>query len=72
MTLQGAPISWVATHRVHHQLADKDGDPPSPRDRGWWPHIWMTVGKAMYNNTKVTAGYAPDMARDRFYVWLNN
>jgi stearoyl-CoA desaturase (delta-9 desaturase) len=58
---------------VHHQLSDKEGDPHSPRDGGWWAHIiWMTVGEAMHNNTKVTSRYAPDLARDRFYVWLNN
>lgn len=73
MTLQGGPISWVGVHRVHHQLSDKEGDPHSPRDGGWWAHIiWMTVGEAMHNNTKVTSRYAPDLARDRFYVWLNN
>ncbi len=73
LTLQGGPISWVATHRIHHQLSDKEGDPHSPRDGGWWAHlIWMTVGEAMHNNTKVTAKYAPDLAKDKFYVWLNN
>jgi stearoyl-CoA desaturase (delta-9 desaturase) len=32
----------------------------------------MTVGEAVHNNTKVMARYAPDLARDPFYVWLNN
>jgi stearoyl-CoA desaturase (delta-9 desaturase) len=73
LTLQGGPISWVATHRVHHQLSDKPGDPHSPRDGAWWAHIiWMTVGDAIHNNTKVTMRYAPDLARDRFYLWLND
>ena len=72
MTLQGGPISWVATHRVHHQLSDQDGDPHSPRDGAWWSHIiWMTVGEALHNNTSVMARYAPDLSRDRFYRWLN-
>lgn len=30
--LMGAPISWVATHRLHHQKSDQPGDPHSPRD----------------------------------------
>ncbi len=73
MTLQGGPISWVGTHRIHHQLSDKPGDPHSPRDGKWWAHIiWMTVGDAMHNNTAVTSRYAPDLARQPFYVWLNN
>lgn len=40
--LMGAPLSWVATHRLHHQKSDQPGDPHSPRDgffhafMGWW------------------------------------
>ena len=30
--LMGAPISWVAVHRLHHQKSDQPGDPHSPRD----------------------------------------
>lgn len=32
LALMGAPISWVATHRLHHQKSDQPGDPHSPRD----------------------------------------
>ncbi|MBS1990211.1 MAG: acyl-CoA desaturase [Cyanobacteria bacterium SZAS LIN-3] len=32
LALMGAPISWVAVHRLHHQKSDQDGDPHSPRD----------------------------------------
>ena len=32
MTLEGGPIFWVATHRIHHQKSDQEGDPHSPRD----------------------------------------
>ena len=28
MALEGGPIFWVATHRVHHQNSDHEGDPP--------------------------------------------
>ncbi len=27
LALEGGPIAWVATHCVHHQNADKEGDP---------------------------------------------
>src|ERR1700722_1894138 len=30
LTLEGGPIFWVATHRVHHQKSDLPGDPHSP------------------------------------------
>ena len=45
LALQGGPIFWVATHRLHHQNTDKDGDPHSPRDGGLWSHIgWILTG----------------------------
>ena len=73
LTLEGGPIFWVATHRIHHQNSDKPGDPHSPRDGAWWSHIgWILVGEAKHNNTKLMSKYAPDLARHRFYVWLND
>jgi fatty-acid desaturase len=58
MTLEGGPIFWVATHRIHHQLSDKPGDPHSPHDGAWWAHIgWMLFGEAKHSNTKLMAKY---------------
>ncbi len=72
LTLEGGPISWVATHRIHHQNSDKDGDPHTPRDGGWWAHVgWIVSGEANHNNTKRMSRYAPDLGKDPFYVWLN-
>ena len=72
LTLEGGPIFWVATHRIHHQKSDQPGDPHSPRDGAWWSHMgWILTGEAKHNNTKLMAKYAPDLAKDRFYVWLN-
>ena len=34
LTLEGGPIFWVATHRVHHQHSDREGDPHTPHDGG--------------------------------------
>ena len=73
LTLEGGPIFWVATHRLHHQLSDKPGDPHTPREGAWWAHVgWILVGEAKHNNTRLMAKYAPDLAKHRFYVWLNN
>ena len=33
MSLEGGPIFWVSTHRVHHQLSDQEGDPHTPARR---------------------------------------
>jgi len=73
LTFEGGPIFWVATHRIHHQKSDMPGDPHSPRDGGWWAHVgWILLGEAKHNNTKLMSKYAPDLAKHRFYVWLNN
>src|SRR5216110_1369109 len=34
LAAEGPPLFWVATHRLHHQRSDTDGDPHSPRPRG--------------------------------------
>jgi len=73
LTLEGGPIFWVATHRIHHQRSDQPGDPHSPRDGAWWAHMgWILFGEAKHNNTRLTSKYAPDLAKRRFYVWLNS
>jgi fatty-acid desaturase len=73
LTLEGGPISWVATHRIHHQSADRPGDPHSPRDGALWAHAgWLLFGEANHSNTRKMSKYAPDLAKHRFYVWLNN
>ena len=64
LTLEGGPIFWVATHRVHHQHSDHDGDPHTPRDGGFWAHMgWILFGDTHHNNTALMAKYAPDLAR---------
>jgi len=73
LTFEGGPIFWVATHRVHHQKSDRPGDPHSPREGAWWSHmVWMLVGEAKHSNTRLMAKYAPDLAKDRFYMWLDH
>jgi stearoyl-CoA desaturase (delta-9 desaturase) len=72
LTLQGGPMFWVATHRIHHK-SDQPGDPHSPGDGAWWAHIgWLLVGECKLDDTRLISKYAPDLAKDRFYVWLNN
>src|ERR1700760_1185206 len=35
LALEGGPIFWVSTHRVHHKHSDKPGDPHTPNDGTW-------------------------------------
>jgi stearoyl-CoA desaturase (delta-9 desaturase) len=72
LALEGGPIAWVATHRIHHRFSDKTGDPHTPNDGKWWAHIiWMVVGDATHADTARWSHYAPDLCKDRFMVWLS-
>jgi stearoyl-CoA desaturase (delta-9 desaturase) len=72
LALEGGPIFWVATHRVHHQLTDKEGDPHSPRDGKWWSHMgWIILGKTLHQNTKELSPYVPDLRKDKFHNWIS-
>ena len=63
---------WVGTHRLHHSKSDLPGDPHSPRQGAFWSHMgWIIFGEAKHNNTQLMSRYAPDLARDPFYLWLN-
>ena len=77
MAAPGPVISWVATHRCHHQFSDRDGDPHSPNLSGlgavamikglWHAHFgWMA--EHQFPNP---AFYAPDLLRDTHIVRLN-
>jgi len=73
LNLEGGPIFWVATHRIHHQKSDQPGDPHSPHDGAFWAHVgWILFGDVNHNNTRLMSKYAPDLAKHRFYIWLNN
>jgi sn-1 stearoyl-lipid 9-desaturase len=71
LALEGGPIFWVATHRIHHKFSDQDGDPHSPRDGKWWSHMgWILTGKSMHHDTTTLVRYVPDLAKDKFHVWI--
>jgi stearoyl-CoA desaturase (delta-9 desaturase) len=72
MALEGGPIFWVATHRVHHQNSDHEGDPHTPQDGTWWAHAgWILSGRALHSETALLGRYAPDLTRDPVQVWLS-
>jgi stearoyl-CoA desaturase (delta-9 desaturase) len=71
IALQGGPIFWVATHRLHHQYSDQTEDPHTPRVSGFWAHMgWVLFGEAHHNDTARMARYAPDLGKVAFYRWL--
>ena len=71
MALEGGPLLWVAIHRKHHQYADKEGDPHSPRDGKWWSHAgWVLMGNSLRQDAATLKRYVPDLGEDKFHVWL--
>jgi sn-1 stearoyl-lipid 9-desaturase len=72
LALQGGPLGWVATHRLHHQNSDKEGDPHSPRDGGFWAHMgWIITGDAIHNKSTELLPYVPELRKDRFHIWIS-
>jgi len=71
LTLEGGPIFWVATHRMHHKYSDREGDPHSPVDGKWWSHMgWIVMGQSLHHDTTALASFGPDLTKDRFHVWI--
>ena len=72
LALEGGPIFWVATHRIHHQRSDKEGDPHTPREGTYWAHMgWIIQGEGLHHDASVLARYVPDLARDPVHLWLS-
>ncbi|MGZ4832746.1 MAG: acyl-CoA desaturase [Terriglobales bacterium] len=72
LTLEGGPMYWVATHRIHHQNSDKEGDPHSPNDGGLWAHIgWVITGRTLHNDCGNILPYVPDLRKDKFHTWIS-
>jgi stearoyl-CoA desaturase (delta-9 desaturase) len=72
LALEGGPFFWVATHRVHHQNTDVEGDPHSPNDGGFWAHMgWIITGRVMHNHSDALLPYIPDLRKDKFHTFIS-
>jgi stearoyl-CoA desaturase (delta-9 desaturase) len=72
LALEGGPAFWVAVHRVHHQNTDKEGDPHSPNDGGFWAHMgWIMTGRVMHSGAQELLPYVPDLRKDPVHMWLS-
>jgi fatty-acid desaturase len=64
---EGPPITWIAVHRKHHQFADKEGDPHSPREGALWSHIlWIFPRPRSAEWQQMIERYAKDLLKDPF------
>jgi len=74
LALQGGPIFWVSGHRQHHLYTeDADKDPYAASRGFWWSHmLWLLYPRAQFFKRETYQKYAPDLARDPYYRWLDN
>jgi stearoyl-CoA desaturase (Delta-9 desaturase) len=58
---------WVAVHRKHHTFTDREGDPHSPRLRGFWRVQLFNVAYYVREarNAETLETFAPDLRPDR-------
>jgi len=73
IAMQGGPIFWVATHRLHHAYTeDRDKDPYSSQRGFWWSHmLWVLYPRPEFFDYETYKRYAPDLERDPYYRWLD-
>ena len=72
LALQGSPIAWVTTHRMHHAHTETDKDPHSPRSGTFWSHMgWIFLGTSQWHSKATIKKYAPDLLKDPFIVRLS-
>jgi fatty-acid desaturase len=72
LAMQGAPIEWVATHRVHHAYSDHAGDPHTTRRGFTWAHIkWLIMKNRYVPSKEERARHCPDLVADPYYRALS-
>jgi stearoyl-CoA desaturase (delta-9 desaturase) len=61
----GSPRQWVAMHRLHHAVSDREDDISSPRNGFWWAHLrWLWQA-----DQRRSAAYANDLERPAYRIW---
>ena len=71
LALQGGPIKWVTTHRVHHAFSDRPQDPHSPTRGFWWAHmLWLFAYDEVLDHPTKFHRYAPELARDPVHQFI--
>jgi sn-1 stearoyl-lipid 9-desaturase len=73
LALQGGPIQWVSTHRIHHAHTDREGDPHDARRGMLWSHFeWLYRPNEARPTMLERQRFAPDLWSQPFYRTLDN
>lgn len=68
---EGGPVTWVAMHRMHHQLSDRPGrDLHTPKDGFWWSHLGWVVCETEIPPRELERRFAPELLADPFHRLL--
>lgn len=68
LAFQGDPISWVATHRLHHKYSDRPGDPHGMNNGFLWAHMtWLFQPNPAIPHGDHEQRFAQDLWASRFY-----
>lgn len=66
LSVEGSPLTWCSTHRRHHEMSDKPGDPHTPHLHGD-ETVWDTLRGLVYAHFGwLFTGYWNDANRDRY------
>ena len=69
---EGGAITWVAMHRLHHTLSDREGrDLHTPKDGFWWSHVGWIVSDIGMSQREIEARHAPELVADPVHRTLN-
>ncbi|GAA0142703.1 hypothetical protein Leryth_001225 [Lithospermum erythrorhizon] len=69
--LQLDPITWVSTHRYHHQFADTEKDPHSPNEGFWFSHIyWIFDTPKLEEKRNGRRKNVDDLEKQPFYRFI--
>lgn len=69
---EGSVLSWVADHRKHHMLSDREGDPHSPRDGALWAHmLWLVPARCPARTRAHYKRFVPDLLKDPVVLFLD-
>ena len=72
LSMQGKPLEWAMSHRIHHARSDQPGDPHSPLDVAWWSHfVWLLFSRSDSTRKILAAKYIPDLAKDGVCVFFD-
>ncbi|AFY70480.1 Delta-9 acyl-phospholipid desaturase [Thalassoporum mexicanum PCC 7367] len=73
MAIEGGPIFWAGTHRMHHGFTeDTERDPYSAKRGLWWSHMgWILRAREDHFGLESNRRFTQDLINDPYYLFLD-